>query len=113
MFKATRKDVTSQYSKVVRVGYCGLWYMLKGMEEVAENLGVYGWNWSCYELAPNLAVVTGYRNLVGKRCPRVEEFNERAKALFELRDYRDRGKKLEQLREEFIEYCKDSYNDWE
>ena len=113
MFKATRKDVFRMFPKVIRVGYCDLQYLLSENDKIAYNAGVYGWNWHCYRLSSDIAVVTGYRNLIGKRCPKVEEFNERAKALFELRDYRDREKKLEQLREEFIEYCKDSYNDWE
>lgn len=113
MFQATKKDVTAQYSKVVRVGYCDLQYLLSGVERIAYNAGIYGWNWDCYEMSYEVAIVTGYRNLVGKRCPRTEEFNNRARALWDLRDWTERKKKMEELRREFIEYCEETYHEWE
>lgn len=112
MFKATRKDVTSQYSKVVDVGYCKLWYFLSGNERIAYNEGVYGWNWDCHRLNDNVAIVTGYRNRIGKRCPREEEFEERARAIFKSRDQKGWEKEMEELRREFVEYCEETYCEW-
>lgn len=112
MFKATRKDITETYPMVVRVGYCGIYSMLYGIEKIAYNTGVYGWNWSCYRLNDNVAIVTGYRNLVGKRCPREEEFEERAREILDLRDWEKEKKLMNELREEFIEYCENTYSEW-
>lgn len=115
MFKATRKDVEYTFPKLVKVGYCGLQSMLHGVEKTAYNAGVYGWNWHCYRLNDDVAIVTGYRNLVGKRCPREEEFEERARAILDYNvdiDWREREKMMDELRKEFIEYCEETYSEW-
>lgn len=113
MFKATRKDIISTFPKIVKVGYCDLQHLLSENDKIAYNAGVYGWNWHCYRLNDNVAIVTGYRNLIGKRCPKEREFNEKARELYNLSDYREREEKLGKLREEFIEYCESTYRDWE
>lgn len=115
MFKATRKDVENTFTKVVKVGYCDLAYLLPETGKIAYNSGVYGWNWHCYRLSNNVAVVTGYRNLFGKRCPREVEFEERARAILDYNvdiDWKQREKMMEDLRREFIEYCEKTYREW-
>lgn len=65
MRKMTRKDVKNEYKNIIRVGYCDLDYTCRRLKEVGYNYGVYGWNFTCYEVDYDTCIVTGYRNLIG------------------------------------------------
>ena len=77
--KLTRKDVAETYGTKTRsVGYCELQKTLSVREargmvtKLGYNSGIYGWNWTAYlikgtEKREDVILVTGYRNLVGKR----------------------------------------------
>ena len=77
--KLTRKDVSETYGTKTRsVGYCELQRTLNVLEargavtKRGYNSGLYGWNWTAYlikgtEKREDVILVTGYRNLVGKR----------------------------------------------
>ena len=62
-FKATQKAVKNFYRNVIRVGYCGLQYLLYYQNPIAYTCGVYGWNADVYEIGGGLAICTGYRPL--------------------------------------------------
>ena len=80
--KLTRKDVSETYGTKTRsVGYCELQKTLTVLEargvvtELGYNSGLYGWNWTAYlikgtDKREDVILVTGYRNLVGKRIKR-------------------------------------------
>lgn len=61
----TRKDVRNEYKNIIRVGYCDLYNTCNRLKKVGYNCGIYGWNFTCYEVDYDTCIVTGYRNLVG------------------------------------------------
>ncbi|MBU5669637.1 hypothetical protein KQI68_07260 [Peptoniphilus sp. MSJ-1] len=112
--KATRRDINNRYDKVIRAGYCEFQTLLRGLDPVYYNNGIYGWNWDCYELDWDIALVTGYRNQTGKRIKGLEAFEERAKEINEMCKFTDWDKKkreLEALLKEFIEYINRNYKE--
>lgn len=80
--KLTRKDVAETYGTKTRsVGYCELQKTLTVLEargvvtKLGYNSGLYGWNWTAYliqgtDKREDVILVTGYRNLEGKRIKR-------------------------------------------
>lgn len=80
--KLTRKDVAETHGTKTRsVGYCELQRTLTVLEarvavtKLGYNSGLYGWNWTAYliqgtDKREDVILVTGYRNLVGKRIKR-------------------------------------------
>lgn len=69
--KMTRNDVKDMSrGKVLQVGYCDMYYLLKdGAIELGYNHGVYGWNWTCYRLPNGQLLTTGYRSTIGTHIP--------------------------------------------
>ena len=67
-FKTTNKAIKENYSKIVRIGYCDLQTLLRGLEPFAYNCGVYGWNADFYNL-DGVIICTGYRSLIGESIP--------------------------------------------
>lgn len=80
--KLTRKDVAETCGTKTRcVGYCELQKTLAVLEargavtKLGYNSGLYGWNWTAYlikgtDKREDVILVTGYRNLEGKRIKR-------------------------------------------
>lgn len=56
--KMTRKNLTGK--PVIKIGYCGAYYLLKDLQPVGYMAGVYGWNCDVYD-AGAAWIVTGYR----------------------------------------------------
>lgn len=56
--KFTRNMLTGK--PVVKIGYCGAYNLLRGLEPVGYMSGVYGWNCDVYDAGPAW-IVTGYR----------------------------------------------------
>ena len=56
--RMTRKDLTGK--PVIKIGYCGAHYLLRGLQPVGYMCGVYGWNCDVYD-AGAAWIVTGYR----------------------------------------------------
>lgn len=56
--KMTRKDLTGK--PVIKVGYCGAYNLLRGLQPVGYMSGVYGWNCDVYDVS-GAFIVTGYR----------------------------------------------------
>lgn len=65
--KLTNKQLEATNKQVIRIGYCGAQYLLRGLNAYAYNKGVYGWNWDAYDIGGGVCVCTGYRNLTGAR----------------------------------------------
>lgn len=104
MINATRKDIYSGAARVVRVGYCGAQNLLRGVEPFAYNRGLYGWNWSAYNVGGGVVICTGYRNLTGDLMREtVKKYEEQAKAACDAaRDWREREEKLNGIRAAFM-----------
>ena len=69
MRHVTKNDVHAIRDRVYSVPYCELQTILNYWEKSGYNSGVYGWNFDLY-VFPDLAIVTGYRNLTGTPIPR-------------------------------------------
>ena len=81
----TKKELKNRYGRIVRVSYCDLQYICKSYPafEIGYNSGVYGWNWTAYELRHSdgraVAVCTGYRSLTGETVKGIAHFNDKAR----------------------------------
>lgn len=108
MFKCTRKDINGMYRNVYKVGYCDLQTLLRNVREVGYNSGVYGWNWTAYELDADTVIVTGYRNLTGDRIDGeiIREYESRAKQIEKDASWEDRSRLIDELLDEFKEAIK-------
>lgn len=84
--KTTRKYIKNLYNNVFQCGYCDLQYIMRGIEPTYYNCGVYGWNFDCYTNGGEIAITTGYRNMIGKRIPR-EIIEKYSKIAFEINEY--------------------------
>lgn len=106
-FKVTKKDIKARYNKVFNVGYCNMYYLLTGIEPRYYNCGVYGWNWDAYEIAPNICIITGYRNTLGENIDREElaRYEEQAQQILRSCNltYEEMLQEVKALREKFIE----------
>lgn len=108
-FKTTAKEIRENGYNVVRAGYCDLQYLLRGVEPRAYTCGVYGWNFDVYEIDDAheipLTICTGYRGMVGRRAEGIEEYEEKARKIWDYNDKRPYEEKLaavSALRAEFI-----------
>lgn len=59
-FKTTQKAIRTNYDYVICVGYCDLQHMLSTINPIAYTVRREGWGCDIYELAPNVALTTGY-----------------------------------------------------
>lgn len=101
--RVTRKDIYRGAARVVRVGYCGAQNLLCGVDAFASNAGVYGWNWSAYNVGGGVVICTGYRNLTGDVMREtVKKYDEQAREACALTDWREREKRLNGIRAAFV-----------
>lgn len=111
-FKVTSKEVKENV-KILSVGYCELSHLLKGVDPVAYNAGVYGWNYDVYYLRTDcqkICICTGYRGMpktknVKKDYAIIEEYENKAKELIKenwLSNTNTLCEDLEELRKQFI-----------
>lgn len=79
-----KKDVTKNFNFIISVGYCDLWYLLKGLDRMGYTCGVYGWNADIYKI-DNVAIVTGYRPFgnIQSDYKLNKKYNEKARKIFE------------------------------
>ena len=86
----------------IKIGYCGAWHLLKGLEPIAYTAGIYGWNEDIYYVGNNTYIATGYRPHGTRKVP-YEKFEEQAKAIYDgNEDYNTKIAKIAKIREEFL-----------
>ena len=101
MFKNTSKQVYNTYRHVYKVPY-GKWQQITHvLKEVAYNSGIYGWNYTVYQLNDNTCICTGYRS-IGEDIPnniltkveyKLSELQAKAyKGIISYDDYSDKVK---------------------
>ena len=104
--KLTRTTVQALSEKQIRLGYCEASYLLRPLERIGYNSGVYGWNYDAY-LYKGVVISTGYRCMIGNRpAVSVEPFEKRAEKLANdawRMSYEDWKKQAIALLDEFIE----------
>ena len=103
--RVTRKELLSNYTNVISVGYCDLQWLLKNREAKFYTTGVYGWNADVYEIDHDTVVVTGYRPFGNIRpiCEIVKAFDGTASVCHDMDISREQRQcLLEQLITAFI-----------
>lgn len=108
--KVTKKEILESYCQVISVGYCDLWYLLKGKDPNFYTCGVYGWNADIYDLGNGIALVTGYRpfgNIKASFNRLTTKYNEKAREIWHNGDipYDKQKKKVEKLLDKFVREC--------
>lgn len=101
-YKTTTKAIKNLFPNVKSAGYCSIQNLLRGIEPVAYNCGVYGWNYDVYNIN-GLTICTGYRNMPGARVKGASEFETRALAIWENYNtpYEQKQEQAAQLLKEF------------
>lgn len=102
--KMTRNQISDlPVVKIVAAGYCGLQYLLSGVDPVAYNAGINGWNYDVY-IIENIAILTGYR--IPHRYPNASKVEEYERRAADIRDSSvltdDILSELNELRKEFV-----------
>lgn len=109
--KITKKSLQENYNYIVRAGYCELWNITREAEKVGYTYGVYGWNWTAYELeatnGERVAICTGYRDMTGSYIEGKTKFEEKAKKINSdySMPYEKIQKKAKQNAKKFADYC--------
>lgn len=68
MFKTTNKQVYQTYRHVYKMPYGKCQQITHVLQEVAYNSGIYGWNYTIYQLSDTSCICTGYRP-IGEDIP--------------------------------------------
>lgn len=103
--RASKNLISKNYKNILNVGYANLANLLKYDDAKYCNHGIYGWNWSVYELNENTCIITGYRNTLGEKVNR--EFSlkidDKAREIIKNNyDYEKSKKLLDELKDEFL-----------
>lgn len=102
--KITKKRVYETHKHVVRVGYCGLQFLLKFNEPSFYTTRAEGWGADVYSVG-DTAIVTGYATF-GNISPSydfIKAFDEKALAIQSERiPYEDMRARVASLLEEFL-----------
>lgn len=109
----TRANAHNMFDQVIEVPYAEAYYLCAMIgRKVGYNCGVYGWNWSAYDMGEGVGIVTGYRNLTGGEFSRIREFEQRANELAKDSVAYSDGSidaKREALRAEFCEAVRNEF----
>lgn len=114
MFKLTKKELNEQYRYIICAGYCELQCLLKDQRIIGYGSGLYGWNWSAYEIQASngeiVCVCTGYRDMTGKRIKDIKKFEEKAKLIANKEDYKKRERAEKRNAKAFADYVIKNWN---
>ena len=75
-----KKHVRAEYPIVVYCGYCNLQYTLHFAQAIGHTERAEGWGCDIYELAPGIALTTGYDPFGTRRLPSALTARYEAKA---------------------------------
>lgn len=103
-YRATKNEIMNGFDHVIKIGYCDLQHLLNYRTANAYTCGRYGWNADIYEVAPSVAICTGY-NSFGNVQPDynlVRDFEKRAEAIRHEARHENAAAKLEELLAEFV-----------
>lgn len=100
-----KKHVRAEYPIVAYCGYCDLQYLLYFTPKLGHTERAEGWGCNIYELAPDIALTTGYAPFGNRSLPlaTTERYEKRAKKiLVECCYTHDAKEKLAALIEELV-----------
>lgn len=84
-----KKHVRAEYPIVAYCGYCDLQYTLYFAPKIGHTERAEGWGCNIYELAPDIALTTGYDPFGNRRLPLAftERYEEKAKQILRESNY--------------------------
>ena len=84
-----KKHVRAEYPIVAYCGYCDLQYTLYFAPKIGHTERAEGWGCNIYELAPDIALTTGYDPFGNRRLPLAftERYEEKAKQILRENNY--------------------------
>ena len=97
-----KKHVCAAYPIVAYCGYCDLQYVLYFTPKIGHTERAEDWGCNVYELAPNIALTTGYAPFGNKSLPLAftERYEKKALEILKKDNYSFKAKrKLEKLLE--------------
>lgn len=103
--KVTEKQITKNYDKIIEIGYCHAYYLLKDIDPNYYTWGTCGWKADIYHIENNLAIVTGYAPFGNvSNYELTKKYNDKAQKIWNNYDlkYEQRAKKVEKLRNKYI-----------
>ena len=106
--KVTQKQIKNSYNNIFSVGYCGAQFLLRGLDPVFYNSGVYGWNCDYYLLVDEnnnpVIICTGYRPHGRNANGKTTELEKQANAIYNnyTLEYNEKMRLLRSLRAEWI-----------
>lgn len=104
-FKTTKKAAMEGYEKVIQVGHCKLYELLRLHDPVAYTAGVDGWHADVYEVNRQVAIVMGGQSFgnVKPSYEVIEKYEKQAHEILKSSKWDMARDELEKLIEEFIE----------
>ena len=100
-----KKHVRAAYPIVAYCGYCDLQYTLYFTPKFGHTERAEGWGCDVYEIAPDIALTTGYDPFGNRRLPLAftARYEEKAKQILEKNAYSYKAeKKLEKLLKKMV-----------
>jgi hypothetical protein len=84
-----KKHVRAEYSIVAYCGYCDLQYTLYFAPKIGHTERAEGWGCNIYELAPDIALTTGYDPFGNRHLPLAltKRYEEKAKQILRENNY--------------------------
>lgn len=83
-FRTTKKEIKSNYNRIIRIGYCDAEYLLNYHSPIAYSAGVYGWACDYYDI-DGILISTGYAPLDNKNTKsnyeNTRKYNEAARTI--------------------------------
>ena len=104
--RAAKKDFKDE--KVLRVGYCGVQYLLRYADPFAYSSGVYGWDCDYYNIN-GVIISTGYRP-IGKSLDYdiIKKYEDEARKILldDTNSYEEKKEKVNNLLDELVQEFK-------
>ena len=105
--KVTRKEIRNSYKKIIKVGYCGLQYLLEYLEPFAYSTRAEGWACDYYfiDFKNDLVISTGYAPIGESIDYKIIDKYEKAasKIVNSFKPHEEKTETLNSLIEQFIE----------
>ena len=106
--KTTNKEIKSNFSKIVKIGYCDAQHLLSYKNPFAYTCGAYGWSADFYQIG-NSCISTGY-SAIGEKvdCELLKQLEKQAQAI--CFDYSINNETKEKQLNELLDKLLDSLN---
>lgn len=108
-FKATKKEMKSEYSTIIGIGYCNAQHLLQYEEPTAYSTRTEGWACDYYDIG-GVLISTGYSHIDSKNAnckyDTVHEYDNKAQAIvLGSADYETKKQQVREILKEFINEC--------